>query len=386
MAHQRSGQRHPLLLAPRELVRLAAAQLADAHHVERPLYVWPALRPRYAARSQHELEIPGHGQVRPQRQVLEDESDAALAGRHQSAAGFRDQRAVDGDGAGIRHLEAGDEAQQRRLAAAARAEDYRGSARSDVERHVRRVPGGNPAASIRARGRRPRRSRESRRARRAARIARGPRTTAAWSSARTATDRRRRVGDERIDADGQRRSPGGATRMLTPSSPKASTKAMSQAATSPRRICGRTMRPHGAEPSRAAHGRGLFVGHRYRASTGGKRQDRPRGGGAQGRRAPACCRFHTTPPAGRDDSTRRSGPRRSACRASRTARRARRRRLGRVGHLPVPARSRATPRRRPRPTPRSPPATGCSRWPRRTPRAPRDRAAAQRLAREQGQR
>ena len=139
-------------------------------------------------RSQHEREILGHGQVRPQRQILEDESDAALVGRHEEAAGFRDQRAVDGDGARIRNLEAGDEAQQRRLAAAAGAEDHRGPARRDVERHVRQCRmGTQPLRHVREGDGRNVHD-ESRRARRAARIARGPRTTPAWSSARTATD------------------------------------------------------------------------------------------------------------------------------------------------------------------------------------------------------
>ena len=85
-------------------------------------------RRRHAAKLQAVADVVGHGQVRKQRVVLEDDADVALGGRQ-----ARDVPPVEHDRALRQALEARDEPQQRRLPGAARAEQGQELARRDRE-------------------------------------------------------------------------------------------------------------------------------------------------------------------------------------------------------------------------------------------------------------
>ncbi len=124
-------QRHALALAARELRRVAVAQMGQAHELEE--LVDPRLDLRFGAAPDLETErhVATHGQVAERRVVLEAEPDAAAAGR-----GPREILALDPDGAGVGRIEPGDDAQQRRLPPAARAEQCCQRTRLDLERDV----------------------------------------------------------------------------------------------------------------------------------------------------------------------------------------------------------------------------------------------------------
>jgi hypothetical protein len=67
--------------------------------------------------------------VRKQRVVLEHHADAARLGRQMHAAAASDSTAVHGDAPGVAALQPGHGAQQRRLAAARRADQHADLAR-----------------------------------------------------------------------------------------------------------------------------------------------------------------------------------------------------------------------------------------------------------------
>jgi hypothetical protein len=127
LGRERARQGDALLLAARELVRIALAQSAQPDEAER---LGDAFAPAPAVDA--EADVLGHGQVREERIVLEDHADAATLGRHPGAVAG-DGRVLEPDLAGVRVLEAGDQAQQRRLAAAARAEERDDLALLDAE-------------------------------------------------------------------------------------------------------------------------------------------------------------------------------------------------------------------------------------------------------------
>src|SRR5215208_7792118 len=76
-------------------------------------------------------DVVAHRHVLERGVVLEHETDAALAGGRCGQIG-----AIEDDGARVGLLEAGDDAQQRRLAAARRAEERRQRAARYLERHI----------------------------------------------------------------------------------------------------------------------------------------------------------------------------------------------------------------------------------------------------------
>ncbi len=136
---ERAAERDALLLAARQLVRIAlrvrrqADQGEHLGHPRAPVGRAPAV--------EAEGDVVGDRQVREQRVVLEHHADAARLGRaHRAAAA--DDLAGDGDlPAGQRH-EAGDGAQHRRLAAARGAEQAGDGVGRQLERqpaHGRRV-------------------------------------------------------------------------------------------------------------------------------------------------------------------------------------------------------------------------------------------------------
>ena len=115
---ERPGERDPLLLAARQLVRVAAALVGQVDHLEQLADALPDLVLRALPDLQPEADVVGDGHVREQRVGLEHHADVALVRRP-----VGDVLAVDRDRAGRRLLEAGDHPQRRRLAAAGRAEE-----------------------------------------------------------------------------------------------------------------------------------------------------------------------------------------------------------------------------------------------------------------------
>ena len=127
LGDQRPRQRHPLLLAAGELVRVALAEAAEADRLQRPLD--PGRSGRAAQRV---ADVGGDVHVREERVVLEDHPDPPALGGDR-AAGPLDLLAADLDRARVGALEAGDQPQRRRLAAAAGAEQGADRPLGDVE-------------------------------------------------------------------------------------------------------------------------------------------------------------------------------------------------------------------------------------------------------------
>ena len=128
---ERAGQRHALLLPARQRGGIALRERAEADAVQHGRDPPASLDRIDAALAQAEADIVGDAEMRKQRVVLEDEADVALVG------GQARQVAVSQpDGARRRRHEAGDEAQGRRLAASARAEQRNELARADADGEV----------------------------------------------------------------------------------------------------------------------------------------------------------------------------------------------------------------------------------------------------------
>ena len=74
--HQRAGDRDPLLLAARELVRMLSRLLLEPDLGEQLVRTLLGLRPRLLADPpRREREVVDHGQVREQVELLEDDPD-----------------------------------------------------------------------------------------------------------------------------------------------------------------------------------------------------------------------------------------------------------------------------------------------------------------------
>ena len=110
-------ERDALLHAARELVRVAAAGMAEADEVEQLAHPVAAVALPLTAHPQPELDVLPGGHVREQAVGLEDHADVPPVRRRP-----RQVDAVDDDRAGGRLVEPCDEPQRRRLAAAGRAE------------------------------------------------------------------------------------------------------------------------------------------------------------------------------------------------------------------------------------------------------------------------
>ena len=128
---ERAGQRHPLALAARELRGVAVRERLQLDELEQLVDARSNLGLRPLAHGQPEADVVPDGHVLERRVVLEDEADPALLRRERGRVLARDH-----DLAGVRLLEPGDHAQERRLAAAARPEQRRQRARLDHERDV----------------------------------------------------------------------------------------------------------------------------------------------------------------------------------------------------------------------------------------------------------
>ena len=119
MHHQRARQADALAHAAGQLLRIGAFETAQADQVDRLLGAFSALVARHAARLQTQLHILLHGQPGKQRETLE---------HHRHAFGGSHHRLIAPQHlAGGRRQQAGDDAQQGRLAGARAAEQCRRS-------------------------------------------------------------------------------------------------------------------------------------------------------------------------------------------------------------------------------------------------------------------
>ena len=128
---QRARQRDALLLAAGELARQALGEAAQAHQSQRFGDARRNVGFRHLAHLEPEGHVLGDGQMREQRVALEHHAGVALPRRQ-----HRDVLAAEAHAAGGRRDEAGDHAQRRGLAAAARPEQHHELAVAHVERDV----------------------------------------------------------------------------------------------------------------------------------------------------------------------------------------------------------------------------------------------------------
>ena len=115
---QGPGQRHPLLLATGELIRVATIEAAQSDHLEQLGH--PGLLA--APVGQSEGHVGGHRQVGEQGALLGDVPQSAPLGRLAAATVVHD-RVADADSTLVDAVEAGHQPQQRGLAAARRPQD-----------------------------------------------------------------------------------------------------------------------------------------------------------------------------------------------------------------------------------------------------------------------
>ena len=115
--HDGAGERHALLLPPRELVGKLPVVAAEPHKMQDLAHGLADLclgHPFHPEPVGHVLE---HREMREEGVVLEDEADVPLIGHQVGDVLFADE-----DPPGVRALEAGDHSQRRGLAAAGRAQ------------------------------------------------------------------------------------------------------------------------------------------------------------------------------------------------------------------------------------------------------------------------
>ena len=128
LEHQCAGQGHALLLATRQLRRVAARHALQPHHGQRPLHPLGLLGFGYTAHRQRVGHVVAHRHVRKQRVVLEHHAEIALVRR-----GAGDGLAVEQDLAGGGRLEAGQHHQRGGLARARGAQQRQELAAADVQ-------------------------------------------------------------------------------------------------------------------------------------------------------------------------------------------------------------------------------------------------------------
>ena len=137
-----SARARALLLAARELARLALGFAGETHALELLGHSARRLLLRHALAAQAEGDVLLHAQVREERVALEDGVGGALEGGQPGDVG-----AVEQDAAGARLLEARDHPQRGGLAAAARAEQREELAALDIECQL--ADGGELAEALR---------------------------------------------------------------------------------------------------------------------------------------------------------------------------------------------------------------------------------------------
>ncbi len=125
---QRPRQRHPLLLSAGQLMRIAAALLAEMDQRQVPIGGLQPLRCRMAAQAQPEGDVLPRGHMREQAVGLEHHAHVAPVRRQ-----IGDVAIIQQDPAGIQALQPGQGAQRRGLAAARRAQHRHQLARRQLE-------------------------------------------------------------------------------------------------------------------------------------------------------------------------------------------------------------------------------------------------------------
>ena len=128
---KRTRESHPLALPARELRGVVVGPAGDLDELEQLVHALAELGPRPLPDLQPEGDVLTDGHVLERRVVLEDEADAALLRRLAC-----DVHAVELHGSGLRLLEPGDDAQERRLATAAGAEQRRQGAGRHLDRGI----------------------------------------------------------------------------------------------------------------------------------------------------------------------------------------------------------------------------------------------------------
>ncbi len=93
-ANDRSRESNTLLLSAGELVRVARRELLDPNKRECFLCSPASLDSRHVHRADYEVEILLNREMRPQRQVLKDESELASVRRYIGATSGRDRGAT----------------------------------------------------------------------------------------------------------------------------------------------------------------------------------------------------------------------------------------------------------------------------------------------------
>ena len=128
VANDRPADRDPLALAAREGLRLAVEIVGQPQHLGGAADALVDLAPAEAHVLESESHVLVHAHVRVERIGLEHHGKPAVGGRN-----VRDALAVDQDVAAADLLEAGDDAQQRGLAAAGGADEHHELAIRDRE-------------------------------------------------------------------------------------------------------------------------------------------------------------------------------------------------------------------------------------------------------------
>ena len=126
--HESAGERDPLLLSTRELIRTSMLTPLEAHELDRLRYPTGNLVTGPACLAQAEGDVLPHVEVRKQRVALEYRVDRSPVWPH-----GRDVASTDVDRPLGWLLEAGDHPQSRGLAAARRADDREELAALDFE-------------------------------------------------------------------------------------------------------------------------------------------------------------------------------------------------------------------------------------------------------------
>ncbi len=137
LAHQSARERDALLLAAAQFRRRLVAHGGQADDVEHAVDTLLPHGPGYSMHLEGKPDIAADRHVRPDRIGLQHDSELALRRRQIDPCRHVEHRtAGDRDQPLIGRLEAGDRAQDRGFAAAARPEQGERLARSDLERHA----------------------------------------------------------------------------------------------------------------------------------------------------------------------------------------------------------------------------------------------------------
>ena len=132
MDHDGARKRDALLLAAGKALRQSILILVDANELQHLIHALFHLIPGQLSNLQAVFNVLAHGQMRENRVALKHHADIALMGRK-----LVDDLIAKGNRARLNAVKTCDHAQQRRLAAAARAEQRKKLAVLDIGRQIR---------------------------------------------------------------------------------------------------------------------------------------------------------------------------------------------------------------------------------------------------------